>query len=105
MFDQFVVGVDGCVGALDVASKFMQPMCMDKYVLSHACVVFSLHQAVQAAQTEAQRFKMRTQKQMQAKQRHARDRAQKLALKNGQTARQEALRKAQVRAWASWVLE
>ena len=59
-------------------------------------VVFYLRQAAHSAQVESQRFKMRTLKKMQAKQKQARDRAQKLSLKNGQAAKLEAQRRAQV---------
>lgn len=51
--------------------------------------------AAQSAQAESQRFKMRTLKKLQAKQKQARDRAQKLALKNGQAAKLEAQRRAE----------
>ena len=59
-------------------------------------------QAVQAAQAAVQRRNARQQKKMQARQKLARERAQKLSIKNGKTAREEAARKAQVRARA-WV--
>ena len=80
---------------------------MGNYLDVHVCTPLPLirvsslafpKQAVQAAQAAVQRRNARQQKKMQARQKLARERAQKLSIKNGKTAREEAARKAQVRA-------